>query len=82
MIAYSLTSVSCIFELSYFLTSAPFSFQLIRVIISDFGRPFKLSIQSFNPYCSADYLLSMGYCNIVSIITCLCCYMFGCLFGH
>lgn len=80
MIAYSLTSISCIFELFYFLTSAPFSFQLIRVSISDFGRPFKLLIQSFNPCSSADYLLR-GTATL-SIITWLCWYMFRCLFGH
>ncbi len=79
MIAYSLTSISCIFELFYFLTSAPLSFEFIRVSISDFGRPFKLLIQSFNPYCSADYLL-MGVATLsvllhVYVLTCLDVYL-------
>lgn len=77
MIAYSLTSISCIFELFYFLTSAPF--QLIRVSISDFGRPFKLLIQSFNPYCSADYLLrgiaTLSVLLHVYVVTCLDVYL-------
>lgn len=74
MIAYSLTSVQCIFELFYFLTSAPSSFKLIRVSISDFGRPFKLLIQSFNSYCSADYLLrdiaTLSVLLHVYVVTC------------
>lgn len=57
MIAYSLTSILCIFELLCFLTSAPLSVQLIRVSMWHFGRPFKLLIQSFNLYCSAYHLL-------------------------
>lgn len=79
MIAYSLTSVSFIFELFDFLTSAPLSFKLIRVSISDFGRPFKLLIQSFNPYCSAHYLLrgiaALSVLLHVYFVTCLDAYL-------
>lgn len=45
--------------------------KLIRASISDFGRPFKLLIQSFN-------LAQNIYCNIVSILTCFSCYMYRC----
>lgn len=74
MIAYSLTSISYIFELLCFLTSAPLSFQLIRVSISHFGRPFKLLIQSFNLYCIAYHLLrgitSLSVLVHVYVVTC------------
>lgn len=74
MVAYSLTSISCIFELFCFLTSAPLSLQLIRVSISHYGRPFKLWIQSFNLYCSAYHLLrgiaTLSVLLHVYVVTC------------
>lgn len=79
MISSCWSSISCIFELFSFLTCAPLSFKLIRVRISDFAWPFKLLIQSFNPYYSADYLLS-GIATLsvllqVYVVTCLDLYL-------
>lgn len=55
------------------------SFKLIRVSISDFGRPFKLLIQSFNPHCSADYLqrgiATLSVLLQVYVVTCLDVYL-------
>lgn len=56
-----------------------FVFWVIGVSISDFGRPFKLLIQSFNPYCSADYLLrgiaTLSVLLHVYVVTCLDVYL-------
>lgn len=78
---YSLTSISCILELFCFLTSVHFTFQLIRVGISDLGGPFEFLTQSFNPYCSVDYLLrGLQHCQYYYMFMLLCVCMF--LWGH
>lgn len=63
----------------YLLTSAPLSFELIRISISDLGRTFKLLTQSFNPYCRADYLLrgiaTLSVLLNVYVVTCLDVYL-------
>lgn len=39
MIAYSLTTISCIFELFSFLTSAPLSFELSELVYQTLADP-------------------------------------------